>query len=105
MIYTSSSITYILVGIELCFINMLQMFAGIQFWPIAHPLLFIIILGGLSMLFCHFMFWKNNRYLKYFQEYKKESLTKRVIWCTATQLFCIALVVIFFWTIKHLNDY
>ena len=69
MIYTSYSMTYILVGIEICIICMLQMIAGINCWSIGIiPLL--IIIGGLSMLFCYFVLWKKD---------VKHVLTHRVI--------------------------
>lgn len=59
MIYTSYSMTYILVGIEICFICMLQMIAGINCWSIG-ILPQLIIIGGLSMLFCYFVLWKKR---------------------------------------------
>lgn len=104
MIYTSYSMTYILVGIEICIICMLQMIAGINFWTIGFlPLL--IIIGGLSMLFCYFVLWKKDRYLENFQKYRKESIRKRTVWVVATQLFCILLFVIFLWILKHPHEF
>ena len=104
MIYTSYSMTYILVGIEICIICMLQMIAGINCWSIGIiPLL--IIIGGLSMLFCYFMLWKKDRYLENFQKYRKESIRKRTVWVVATQLFCILLFVIFLWILKHPHEF
>ena len=104
MIYTSYSMTYILVGIEICFISMLQMIAGISCWSIG-ILPQLIIIGGLSMLFCYFVLWKNDRYLEYFQKYRKESIKKRTIWVVATQLFCILLFLLFLWIIKNLGSF
>ena len=104
MIYTSYSMTYILVGIEICIICMLQMIAGINCWSIGIiPLL--IIIGGLSMLFCYFVLWKKDRYLENFQKYRKESIRKRTEWVVATQLFCILLFVIFLWILKHPHEF
>ena len=104
MIYTSYSMTYILVGIEICIICMLQMIAGINCWSIGIiPLL--IIIGGLSMLFCYLVLWKDDRYLEYFQRYRKESIRKRAVWVVATQLFCILLFVIFLWILKHPHEF
>lgn len=52
-------------------------------------LLFLIIISTVNYLICHRFVWKNDRYKKFFRDFKKEGVKKKVIWGLGTFLYCI----------------
>lgn len=103
MFFTNAAITYVIYLLFFLFINIIYVVYGtsIRVLIFEHLELFVSIILGFSVSFCHIVIWKNNRYLSFFSFYKKESRIKRVIWSIGTFLFLIILTTIVFLTFRY----
>lgn len=62
----------------------------------------LIILCVLCYLLDYFVLWRHNRYLKYFAIFEKESRKKKIAWCIGVAIYCITVLVAWFWTLTYL---
>lgn len=76
-------------------VNLWLLFGGMPAWHIfGKGLFFFVLLGTVpSLLLCKSLVWKNDRYLKYFKKFEKESRTRKILWAVGVMLALVLLIV------------
>ena len=96
----NGGMTFILMSFILIGINVAQIVFGTgvrDFWWDNLELNFLLILI-FCLAFCHVVFDKKDRYLKYFSKFEKEGTKKTTIWCIGTLIFLIVQTTLIFIT-------
>lgn len=103
MYFTNGAITYVLLGLWLLCFNIFYIVFGVSVrtFMFTHLKFIIILITGLSILFCQIVIWHKERYIKYFDQFNKEGLNKRIVWCIGTLAFCIILTVAIYFTFMY----
>jgi hypothetical protein len=63
--------------------------------------MYFFILGFVSFIVCYFTVFKNDKYLKYFQEFKSWSKNEKRYNIILTIFLIIAVIVLFFWSLIY----
>ena len=76
-------------------INLWLLLGGMPAWHIfGKGLFFFVLLGTVpSLLLCKSLVWKNDRYLKHFKKFEKESRTRKILWAVGVMLALVLLIV------------
>lgn len=76
-------------------IHLWLLLGGMPAWHIYGKGLFLFVLLGTvpSWILCEKVFWKKDRYLKYFKKFEKESRVRKVLWAIGVMLTLVLLIV------------
>ena len=76
-------------------VNLWLLFGGMPAWHIFSKGLFFFVLLGVvpSWFLCKYAIWDNDRYLKYFKKFEKESRLRKVLWTVGVMLALVLLIV------------
>lgn len=99
--FCSSAMALVLIGPILICAHVLMTMngTGLRNLVFNHYGMIFITLFILELLFAQFVLWKDERYLKYFTKFKKERRKKRIVWCIGVFLYCIFILIVWFWTL------
>ena len=76
-------------------IHLWLLLGGMPAWHIYGKGLFFFVLLGIvpSCILCDKVFWKKDRYLKYFKKFEKESRARKILWSIVVMLTLVLLIV------------
>ena len=76
-------------------IDLWLLLGGMPAWHIYGKGLFFFVLLGIvpSCILCDKVFWKKDRYLKYFKKFEKESRARKILWSIVVMLTLVLLIV------------
>lgn len=101
---TDGTMMLLITLIVLSILNFVTSIAGYMIWADWPFLIYLVLIGGPSVLINYFALWKDDKYLIYYKEFEKESKAEKRKWAwisVCAVVGILSLIIFSFWVMTE----